>query len=310
MTVQEVPNPLVHKVTIGAEGDVKKARTRLREILEQKEELAAQRLSAAELETMALQAENEASRMRGEPPVHKTPPDETGKVTAEQRKQLVESAKMLLDSGLDPKQVGQILLGLSPSSTAQIVGAGGMTVDDALAIVDRITVANKGSDVEASIARLEKRIEELQKGGNQGRAVDVKMPDPITYYKQQAEGLKTFCDILGIPLPGTVKSTGNGSNIEELKEKNRHDEKMEEVKTEREYKQGLVEAVSGIPENLGRGAAHHWRESGTSGSAGNDGFDIYKCTDCGTDIPITPKTGAKVKCPKCGAIWSRKPVGA
>lgn len=300
-----MPNPLVHRVTIGAEGDVKKARTKLREILEQKEEMAAQRLSAAELETMAIQAENEASRLRGEPPVHKTAPDENGKVTAEQRKQLVESAKMLLDSGLDPKQVGQILLGLSPSSAAQIVGAGGMTVDDALAIVDRITVANKGSDVEATIARLEKRIEELQKGSGKVAASEVKMPDPVTYFKQQAEGIKTFCDILGIPYPGTAAKGTGGTNIEELKEKNRHDEKMEEVKTEREYKQGLNETLATIPENLGRGWAHHARESGASGSAGNDGFEHLRCADCGTDITITPKTGAQVTCPKCGSKYNR-----
>ena len=68
MAVQDAPNPLVHRVEMNPKNEERKAKTELDRVLEEKEVRAAKRYSAAELEKMALEAENEAARLRGEPP--------------------------------------------------------------------------------------------------------------------------------------------------------------------------------------------------------------------------------------------------
>ena len=70
MTVQDVPNPLIHRVTMNPGNETRKAKTKLDEVLEEKEARAAIRYSAAEMEKMALESENEAARLRGSPPPH------------------------------------------------------------------------------------------------------------------------------------------------------------------------------------------------------------------------------------------------
>jgi len=328
LTVQEVPNPLLSKVTIGAEANLKRARSRVEEILAQKEDIAAQRLSAAELEKMAIESENEAAKLRGEPPVHRQAPDTVAKdekeAQVEQRRQLMETGKALLDAGIDPKQVGQILLGLNPSASGgqQILASGsGVTMQDVFDYGDRLMTATKRSEADDAVTRLEKTVNDLSRqlaeervlrtlGANKGQApVQI---NPATYAREQLEALKSFADtIIDLGLaqkPGTGNTNAQDKSIEELKETHRHEEKMQQLRIDEDKSKGQIEVLSSIPERLGRGWANQMRDNGGIESNKNDGFEHIKCERCGADVIITPTTGQRVTCAKCGLVYERDDV--
>lgn len=325
MTVQEVPNPLVHKVTIGAEGGLKRARTKLEDILAQKEELAAQRYSAAELDKMAIEAENEASRMRGEPPVHKpkTDDDEDDKVEQrdeKKRQRIMNAAKALIDSGADPNTVARMMLQIPGENHASAPQNGTSITDLTAAMKDlndivatQVAARTSGKDGGSDdvVKELKQEIKELRGSITAMASGNANKIDPLTAAKNQAVAMNEmssamlqYATSLGWAPPGKGGTGKLTDSIEEIKEKNRHDEKMAELKQENDHKDKLVEIAASIPERIGEGAAKYYRSSSNTQDSG-DGFEHIRCTDCGTDIVITPKTGDRVKCPKCGMVYAR-----
>ena len=99
-----------------------------------------------------------------------------------------------------------------------------------------------------------------------------------------------------------------GEPLEVVKEKHRHDEKIEELKADREYKQELTKIASELPERVGRGIGGQISEEEESrGHSGDGGLESFICPEegCGARIYITPETGGQVTCPKCKSIYSR-----
>lgn len=306
MAVQDAPNPMVHKIIMNPGNEERKVKTKLDEVLEEKEARAARRYSAAEMEKMALEAENEAARLRGEPPKYKYGGSEMNedrkKDEEARRQQLLTSAKALIDSGMEPTQVGQMLLGLTPTSSPP-VGAQGMGVDDVLKIVNLVVGKKEADELKTVIASLDKKVDNMAKGGV--NKVEISKPlTPMEYAKQQKDYIDALKS-LGLIPEKSPPVTEKGEPLEIVKERHRHEERMDEIKADREYKQSLANTASEIPERVGRGIAGHFAEEGEGGSEGG-GLETLECSDCHTKIYITPETGDSVTCPKCGAIYSRK----
>ncbi|MBA7635593.1 hypothetical protein ES703_43197 [subsurface metagenome] len=223
---------------------------------------------------------------------------------AEQREKLMASAIALINSGIDPKQVGQMLLGLTPTSPAGYPPAAqGMGFEEVLKIVTLIVGKRETDEIKGLMASLDKRIDELSKGG--GARVEISKPlTPMEYAKQQVEYIAALKELGLIKEP--VAMTEKGESLDVVKERNRHDERMEEVRGEKEYKQTLGQVVSELPERIGRGIAGQVSEE-PERDRGNQGSELeyLTCTEegCGFRIPVPPGAVSQITCPKCGAIY-------
>lgn len=224
------------------------------------------------------------------------------------RDEISATAITLLGKGVDPKIVGQYILGSTPVTPIAISGGmaapPGLTLDDVKTIMDMAT-GNKGeSELKGVLERLTAKVEAI---GNR------QPPDPIALAQQQAqaigatyEALKTL-GIIKEPKEPEVRTEG-GESIEVVKEKHRHEEKMEEVRADREYKKEITSIASGTFERIGRGAAHEILSGKEeSGSSGGGELEYIICPEegCGQKIYITPETQNQLTCPKCGSIFTR-----
>jgi len=125
--------------------------------------------------------------------------------------------------------------------------------------------------------------------------------DPVQSAKRVKDIYDTFNSLGLIPQPT------EGGSLEVTKETHRHDEKMEEIRTERAYKDKLGEVMSELPERIGRGLAGQIIEGEEAGrSSGELQYIICTEEDCGTKIPITPGASQST-CPKCGTVY--RPTG-
>jgi len=235
---------------------------------------------------------------------------EREKRAAEEKKQLMVQAKSLIDSGMPPQQVGQMLMGLPVTAASAGVPTQGMSMSDALKLVDVIIEKKTEGELRASIVSLQREIDALKKGGGGGTSTP---PNPITYAKERAQETKAWIETLkelGVPV-GETRGSGDES-IESLKEKNRHAEKMEEISVERSYKESIATALGDVVERVGRGAAHQFMEEGGQEEPAGAKLDYFTCTEkleggqlCGTRILIPP--GATTfTCPKCLSKYGPK----
>ena len=115
--------------------------------------------------------------------------------------------------------------------------------------------------------------------------------------KEQVAEAKALLGDLGLSI-GT-----SGESLEVIREKHQHDEKMEGLKTDKDYKERLTTIASSLPERIGRGMASQIGE-GEGGSSGGS-LETILC-ECGFRIPVTPETGEQITCPKCGSIFTKK----
>jgi ribosomal protein S27E len=306
--------------------EVRKAKTKLDEVLEEKETRAAIRYSAAEMEKMAIESENEAARLRGEPPRHKyhggdemsdEDKEKKKQEEAEQKAALLTSATSLINSGLDPKQVGQMLMGLNPTpATMGYAPAQGMGFDEVMKMITFIVGKKETDELKGIIASLDKRLDDLSKVGT-GRREEARPIDPITFAKQQAEAVAAWHEAIQVIIPKPGPVSDKGEPIEVVKERNRHDEKMEEIKGDLNYKKSLTDIATDIPERIGRGIAGRFAEEEESvgmgssvSSKGNSSLEHIVCADCGFKIQVPPNAGKEIECPKCGAVYTKQETGA
>lgn len=219
------------------------------------------------------------------------------------REEISTTAITLLGKGVDPKIVGQYILGSTPVTPITVAGGAaapqGLTIKDVKEIMDMAT-GNKGEgELKGVLEKLTARVEAI--GSRQP-------PDPIALAQQQAQAIGATYEALktlGI-IKEPVATTHEGEPLEVVKERNRHEERLEEVRADRAYKQEITEIASGTFERIGRGAAHEilsGREE--EGSSGGGELEYLIC-ECGQKIPIMPETGPQVTCPKCGTIYTRK----
>lgn len=111
---------------------------------------------------------------------------------------------------------------------------------------------------------------------------------------------------------GLISEPRGGTSLEQLKEEHHHDEKMEEIKIDRDWKRETAKTLSELPERVGKGLASQvFSEEEESHGGGGGELEHITCQEegCGTKIYITPDTGSQVTCPKCGVIYSRKGTG-
>jgi len=291
-------------------------------VLEERETRAAKRYSAAELEKMALESENEAARMRGDPPPHKSKDgdgedDVSIERRAQQKGQLLAAAQSLLQTGVDPKIVGQILMGLpiSPGQPQIVAGPQGMTMQDVLAIVTLITENRSDDSIKDIVRDLKDEIKDVRaelKAKNSERVVErIPVMDPLVAANQHFKVLKQTIDSvreLGMPgfgIAPVATAAPVGESIEALKERNRHEEAMGKQKSDAKYHEGLVEVAASIPERIGAGLAGAAMERHAEDVPPDSNLEKIQC-ECGNTI-IAPKAIARVKCPRCGLIYEKKP---
>jgi len=234
---------------------------------------------------------------------------ESGDGEKSKKDELVTNALVLIDKGVDPKVVAQYILASSSANpTVTFAGAQqpGITLTDILALFDRMN-ASKGTspEMQTLLTKLSDDVIALKT-----RTMAVGAPkDALTQAREQAESIKTL--ITALIDSGLVKAPGAGGEptgepLEVIKEKNRHTEKLEEIKIDKEYKTGMVDAVGNLAEDIGAGAASQILQRKEVGKEKTGGvLQTFECTDCHSTIYITPETGEKVTCAKCGAIYER-----
>ncbi|MBA7693430.1 hypothetical protein ES703_102012 [subsurface metagenome] len=216
----------------------------------------------------------------------------------------IEQAKALYTSCVeasgDPKKCAEMVAGLIPSPTAPAAAPPATSITEliqALKTLDELRGSDKGlAELKQSFDNL---AQELRGGNTNKKPLD----DPITFAKQQAEALSAWHKVLQDITPAPPPVSDQGEPLEVVKERNRHNERMEEVKADREYKGRITEIAADIPERIGRGIAGHIGEGESGGHSGGE-LEYITCTEegCGAKIFITPESG-QLECPKCGTIY-------
>jgi len=225
----------------------------------------------------------------------------------------IEQAKALyvscIDAGGDPKRCADMVAGLIPSSPGVSAPPATSVTEliDALVKLDGLRGANAGmAELKASFDNL---AAEMRRGGS-----NQQVPlDPVAFAEQQAKALVAWRKAIQEVIP-QPEARGDGKNLEVVKEENRHSEKMEEIKVDRDYKGDLTAIAGDIPERIGQGLADHWGKGGGGGSGAGAGagggarLESLICTEkgCGAKIYLTPETGEQVTCPKCGMIYQKR----
>jgi len=127
---------------------------------------------------------------------------------------------------------------------------------------------------------------------------------PLKDQVAEAKGLLESLGLsIGIP----------GESLETLKEKHHHEERMNELTADKEYKKNITEIAGSIPERIGHGLGGRLaeEESAGGGDSGGSELEYFTCEEegCGYKFPVPPDAGNKITCPKCGTIYSREPSG-
>jgi hypothetical protein len=290
---------------------------------------------------MAIDAENDARAMRGDPPIVRTDPNEQlrRQQDLEQKQQLITAAKGLIDSGVvDPKFVGQMLPTMQqPQNPMAFPASGGITFENMMAFYEMMEERKDKRDAQSDyVSRLEKKIDDfIENGGRKRRRrsdyddddEDIRPKSASDMAVEQAKSIaawhSTLVDLGIVPSRAELDTirkaaAGQGSTrktIEEIKEENRHHEKMMELDETREHHVGLRANLEDMSERIGKGLASHFMsQSGNGHQAASTpltgGLSKFTCTECGGDIIVTPETGERIVCPnpKCGQVFARQVI--
>lgn len=225
------------------------------------------------------------------------------------REEISTTAVLLLERGVDPKIVGQYIMGSNPITPISILPGGGggapqgLTISDVKDIMGMATEGKGTSELKETLEKLTAKIESL------GSA---KPLDPLSLARQQAESIRatyTALQEMGIIKEPAVV-TEKGEALEVVRERNRHEERMEGIKADREYKRSITDIAATIPESMGKGLAGQFGEEGApgGGNSGSGELDYFQCVEegCGFRIPIPPNAGRQITCPKCGTVYKRE----
>lgn len=247
-----------------------------------------------------------------------TPVTQIADPTVEVQKKIVDQCVYLLNQGVDPKVVGQLLQGmptnagsaLLPGSTSQ--GASIKDLTSAMRDMFEMVETRKPKDdggLTRVLDRLDRFTDDLKglreevadvKAGRYARQENVSPADAL---KQQIDLLKTAREMA--TEMGWVKqeATATGEPIDIVREKNRHAEKMKEIDVDSEHKERIGNIIAEIPERIGKGITSQLMTEGGEES-GTGGLPTYPCT-CGHKIVIPPGAPDAIKCSKCGAVYTK-----
>lgn len=293
-----------------ANGGTTEPMSQLQQLLKYRASHAAQRAEAAEMEKIALEAEAEVKRLS----TGGNPAGEPQALDTERKDQLVIQAVTLLNSGVDPRVVGQILAGSTPVQgimMPQPHSNGENTLKMVKDIVGLINETKKSAEMETiknQLSDLKDALKDKEKGE---KGHQLAPPNPLQAVADATNIVHTFYSTL--KEIGFIREPIEGaSNIAELKEKYRHDEKMEEIKLEQQGKNNLANLFSSGIGGIGRAAAMALREGSPGephatipiGDTATVGISALDCV-CGKHIAVPPEA-VKVTCPACGRSYERE----
>lgn len=226
---------------------------------------------------------------------------------------IAANALLLLEKGVPPNVVGQYLIGSQLGTIPVGVGGAqggqqGLTMTDVKAIFE-MAKGEKGTDPELKIilSKLTDKVNDIEA---KVAAKELQQP-PKTTWVIHPDGTKEEVQA-GEPVVIKAPAANSGKSIEELKEQNRHDEKLEEIATEREYKQTVGKTLSSLPEKIGAGLANAFVEAEgppptpPSQTKVSESVMYFTCPTegCGYKIPYAP-TALRITCPKCKTFYDR-----
>lgn len=226
---------------------------------------------------------------------------------------IAANALLLLEKGLDPKIVGQYLIGSQTGNIPINLGGGGggqqgLTMADVTSIFT-LAKGEKGTDPElkAILAKLTDKVNDLETKIANAAAQPATKKAWVIHPDGTKEEFESGEPIIIKPAPAA-----GGESIEVIKERNRHDEELEKIKTERDYKKTVGDTLATLPEKIGAGLANAFVE--TEGSPtpqspqikGAESVMYYTCATegCGYKIPYAP-TALSITCPKCKMKYDR-----
>jgi len=266
----------------------KKPKSRLEQILKDKEDLAALRYSAAELERMAMQSENEASKMASTAGGGTSKPEDA----EAKKKEVIENAIILLSNGVDPRIVGQILSGSNSMPFAMPQASSdkdGLLEKLVLKMLDE----KKSAEMEAIKSKIEALVDKMEKQESKPQSAAQMAAD---YAHGVNATFEAFSHL------GLVRQPQTGQGIESLKEENRHKEEMQRLDADRAHKEKLGEIAAEIPERIGIGLSRGFARE----PEGDEGMESFPCKKCHAKIYVPPEAGDTVSCGRCGQTYSRK----
>ena len=256
-----------------------------------------------DFELTELAKENAAERMRrklGKPGETSPGTKEPAKEKAEVNVEIGRTAKAMLDMGIPAAVVAQYLIGSStPPYPLGYGGAnqGGITFTDLLTFADRMNQNKPNSELAEILKTMREEIKALRP------AAPPVPPDPISQVEQTLNLVQKFKDVGLIP---EATPQASGDSLEVVKERNRHEERKIELTTEKDYKMGMVDAVGNLAEDIGAGAGSQVLQRKEMPREKTGGvLETFECKDCHATIYVTPETGDKVKCAKCGMVYER-----
>ena len=236
---------------------------------------------------------------------------DTGGVKVQERGKdwLLDYTQGMLEKGLDPITVGKLvdyLLGGSQFPQIGMPGAGappqGITFADMMSFAKMMQENNRADPtLTALLTKLTEKVEAVEKiAAARPAAEPVKRSAFIIKADGNLEEVSLDRPILLEPKPSAI----DGKPIEVVKEENRHLEKMEELKTDKEHKKSIADTLASIPEKIGRGLAgqalgeEEEVEPGSGAVAKIADQEHFKCEQCGTEFMI-PVDALTITCPNC-----------
>jgi len=116
--------------------------------------------------------------------------------------------------------------------------------------------------------------------------------------KEQVTEAKSLLEGLGLSI-GT-----QGESLESIREKHHHEERMDEIKADREHKARLADVADDMSERVGHGIADEMRHGHAGVKPGGSNLPTVHCDDCNIDFPVSPEA-TTATCPKCGTAYKR-----
>lgn len=122
--------------------------------------------------------------------------------------------------------------------------------------------------------------------------------------KEQVTEAKSLLEGLGLSIGQP------GESIEGMREKFRHDERIEELGADRDHKERLAGIADDMSERIGHGIATDMRHGrgGQGQKASGSNLPAFTCEECHKEFPISPEAEAKgeMTCPFCGMVYRDK----
>lgn len=222
---------------------------------------------------------------------------------------ITANALLLLEKGVPANVIGQYLINSQTSSIPINLGGGGgqqgLTMADVVQIFT-LAKGEKGTDPELKLilAALTEKVKTIE-----GALANASHQEPRTAWVIHPDGTKEEIKP-GEPVVIKPPAANTGLSVEELKEKNRHEEALATIGNDKDYKDKVATTLASLPEKIGAGLAASIADAEQPPAPAkktSDAIAYLKCEteNCGYSIPY-PKTATKIVCPKCRAIYERK----